>query len=100
LFNTATSGARIWGLLPTAYTFAISRAKLVVDEKCGEILGATMVGLEMTELLPELTSAQMMELTLAEIARNVHAYPTLPEVLMEVANVAEGNGNSYIAIGN
>ncbi|MFH1524072.1 MAG: dihydrolipoyl dehydrogenase, partial [Chloroflexota bacterium] len=66
--------------------------KLIVDEKFGEILGATMVGPEVTELLPELTLAHMMELTPAEIARNVHAHPTLSEVLMEAAHVAEGQG--------
>ena len=64
--------------------------KLVVDEKYGEILGAHMVGPEVTELLPELTLAHMMELTPAEIARNVHAHPTLSEVLMEAAHAAEG----------
>ena len=65
--------------------------KLVVDEKLGEILGATMVGPEVTELLPELTLAHMMELTPAEIARNVHAHPTLSETLMEAAHVVEGS---------
>jgi len=66
--------------------------KLLVDSKYGEILGAHMIGPEVTELLPELTIAQMMELTPAEIARNVHAHPTLSEVLMDVAHVAEGHG--------
>jgi dihydrolipoamide dehydrogenase len=65
--------------------------KLVTDEKYGEILGATMVGPEVTELLPELTLAQMMELTPAEIARNVHAHPTLSEALMEAAHAAHGS---------
>ncbi len=64
--------------------------KLVVDEKYGELLGASMIGPEVTELLPELTLAQMMELTPAEIARNVHAHPTLSEALMEAAHGAEG----------
>ena len=64
--------------------------KLVVDEKDDAILGAHMIGPEVTELLPELTLAQMMELTPAEIARNVHAHPTLSETLMEVAHAAEG----------
>jgi len=65
--------------------------KIVVDEKYGEILGASMIGPEVTELLPELTLAHMMELTPAEIARNVHAHPTLSEVLMEAAHGAEGS---------
>ncbi len=65
--------------------------KLIIDEKYGEILGAHMIGPEVTELLPELTIAQMMELTAAEIARNVHAHPTLSEVLMEAAHAVEGH---------
>ncbi len=66
--------------------------KLIVEEKYGELLGATLVGPEVTELLPELTLAHMLELTPAEIARNVHAHPTLSETLMEAAHVAEGMG--------
>jgi dihydrolipoamide dehydrogenase len=65
--------------------------KLVVDSKYGEILGAHMIGPEVTELLPELTLAQMMELTPVEIARNVHTHPTLSEVLMEAAHGVDGH---------
>lgn len=65
--------------------------KIITDAKYGEILGAQMIGPEVTELLPELTISQMMELTTAEIARNVHAHPTLSEVLMEAAHSAEGH---------
>ncbi len=60
--------------------------KLVTDAKYGEILGAHMLGPEVTELLPELTLAHFAELTAHEIARNVHAHPTLSEALMEVAH--------------
>ncbi len=60
--------------------------KLVTDARYGEILGAHMVGPEVTELLPEYTLAHFAELTAEEIARNVHAHPTLSEVLMEVAH--------------
>ncbi|MFN2235902.1 MAG: dihydrolipoyl dehydrogenase [Anaerolineales bacterium] len=65
--------------------------KIISDKKYGEILGASMIGPEVTELLPELTLAQMMELTPAEIGRNVHAHPTLSEVLMEAAHATEGH---------
>jgi dihydrolipoamide dehydrogenase len=65
--------------------------KLVTDARYGEILGAHLIGPEVTELLPELTLSQMMELTPAEIARNVHAHPTLSETLMEAAHAAEGH---------
>jgi len=65
--------------------------KIIIEAKFGEILGAHMIGPEVTELLPELTLARMMELTPAEIARNVHAHPTLSETLMELAHVLEGH---------
>jgi dihydrolipoamide dehydrogenase len=65
--------------------------KLITDEKYGEILGAHLIGPDVSELLPELTLAQRMELTSAEIARNVHAHPTLSEALMEAAEGAEGH---------
>ncbi len=64
--------------------------KIISDARYGEILGAHMVGPEVTELLPELTLAQFAELTAEEIARNVHAHPTLSEVLMEAAHGVEG----------
>ncbi len=69
--------------------------KLLTDAKYGEILGAHMVGPEVTELLPEYTLAQVAELTAEEIARNVHAHPTLSEVLMEAAH---GIVDDYIHI--
>jgi len=65
--------------------------KIVTDEKYGEILGAHMIGPEVTELLPELTLAHLMELTPHEIARNVHAHPSLSEVIMEAAHAATGS---------
>lgn len=64
--------------------------KIIADAKYGEILGAHMVGPDVTELLPELTLAHNAELTAEEIARNVHAHPTLSEVLMETAHGVEG----------
>lgn len=67
-------------------------AKLVVEEKTGEVLGASLIGPEVSELLPELTLAQANELTVTEIARNVHTHPTLSEVLLEAAEAAEGHG--------
>jgi dihydrolipoamide dehydrogenase len=70
-------------------------AKIITDSKYGEILGAHLIGPEVSELLPELTLAQQMELTAEQIAKNVHAHPTLSEVLMEAA---EGIDNKPIQI--
>lgn len=64
--------------------------KIISDAKYGEILGAHMIGPEVSELLPELTLAQSMELTAEEIAHNIHAHPTLSEVIMEAAEGVEG----------
>lgn len=65
--------------------------KIISDAKYGEILGAHMVGPMVTELLPELTLAHNMELTAEEIARNVHAHPTISETIMEAAHGVEGS---------
>jgi dihydrolipoamide dehydrogenase len=65
--------------------------KIIADANYGEILGAHLVGPGVTELLPELSLAQFMEITPEEIARTVHSHPTLSEVLMEAAHAVEGN---------
>jgi dihydrolipoamide dehydrogenase len=65
--------------------------KVVADAKYGEILGLAMIGPDVTELLPELTLAQMWDLTAEEVARNVHAHPTLSEALKEVAHGISGH---------
>ena len=60
--------------------------KIVADATSGEILGASLVGPEVTELLPQLILARNNELTPDEIARSVHAHPTLSEAVMEAAH--------------
>jgi dihydrolipoamide dehydrogenase len=65
--------------------------KIFADKKYGELLGASMVGPDVSELLPELTLAQKMELTAEEIARNIHSHPTLSEVVMEAAHGVNGS---------
>jgi len=66
-------------------------AKIVADSVSGEILGAHLVGPEVTELLPELVLARNWELTPDEIARSVHAHPTLSEAVMEAAHDVFGS---------
>jgi dihydrolipoamide dehydrogenase len=65
--------------------------KLLTDTKYGEILGAHMIGPDVTELLPELTAAQLWDLTAHELARNVHAHPTLSEAVKEAIHGAAGH---------
>lgn len=70
---------------------AVGFVKLISDKKYGELLGAHMIGPDVTELLPELTLARNAELTSEEIARNVHAHPTLSEAIKEAAHGLEGH---------
>ncbi|MEO3810429.1 dihydrolipoyl dehydrogenase [Sphaerisporangium sp. B11E5] len=65
--------------------------KLLSDEKYGELLGAHLIGPEVTELLPELTLAQQWDLTVHEVARNVHAHPTLGEAIKEAVHGLAGH---------
>jgi len=65
--------------------------KLIADETYGELLGGHLIGPEVTELLPELTLAQKWDLTAAELARNVHAHPTLSEALQEAIHGLQGH---------
>jgi len=65
--------------------------KLVADAKHGEILGVHMIGPDVTELLPEWTLAQLWDLTADEVARNIHAHPTLSEALKEIAHGITGH---------
>jgi dihydrolipoamide dehydrogenase len=65
--------------------------KLVADAKHGEILGVHMIGPDVTELLPELTLAQLWDLTAEEVARNIHGHPTLSEAIKEVAHGISGH---------
>jgi dihydrolipoamide dehydrogenase len=60
--------------------------KIIAEEHSGEIVGAVIVGPEATELLPELVLARAAELTPEEIARTMHAHPTLNEAIMEAAH--------------
>ncbi|MFV2174716.1 dihydrolipoyl dehydrogenase [Actinomadura sp. LOL_016] len=65
--------------------------KVISDAKYGEILGAHLIGPEVTELLPELTLAQQWDLTVHEVARNVHAHPTLGEAVKEAVHGLAGH---------
>src|SRR3954467_8731211 len=65
--------------------------KIVADAKYNEILGAHMIGPDVTELLPALTLAQRWDLTADEVARNVFAHPTLSEAVKEAVEGIAGH---------
>jgi dihydrolipoamide dehydrogenase len=64
--------------------------KFVVDAKYGEILGCHIVGPQATDLLAEPALAISAELPIEELARTVHAHPTLYEAIWEAASMAAG----------
>ena len=59
--------------------------KILSDARTDEVLGVHMVGPEVTELIAETTLAIEMGATTEDIARTIHAHPTLPEAVMEAA---------------
>ena len=59
--------------------------KLVADADTDEVLGVHMVGPEVTELIAEAALAIEMGATSEDLARTIHAHPTLPEAMMEAA---------------
>ncbi|MFJ4101686.1 dihydrolipoyl dehydrogenase [Amycolatopsis japonica] len=70
---------------------AVGFVKILSDGEHGELLGAHLIGPEVTELLPELTLAQQWDLTVHEISRNVHAHPTLGEAVKEAVHGLAGH---------
>jgi dihydrolipoamide dehydrogenase len=64
--------------------------KLVTDSKYGELLGAHMIGPEVTELLGELSLAKVLEGTTLELGWAIHPHPSMSEMLKEAALAAQG----------
>jgi dihydrolipoamide dehydrogenase len=64
--------------------------KLIFDAKYGEVLGAHMIGSNVTEMIAELVTARKLETTGHEIVKSVHPHPTMSEAVMEAAAAAYG----------
>ncbi len=62
--------------------------KLVFDAKYGELLGAHMIGANVTELIAEMVVSKKLETTAHEIIKSVHPHPTMSEAIMEAAAAA------------
>ena len=65
--------------------------KIIADAKYNEIIGAALIGPDVTELLPALTLAQKWDLTADEVARNIFAHPTLSEAVKEAIEGIAGH---------
>ncbi|MCU4165963.1 dihydrolipoyl dehydrogenase [Carboxylicivirga caseinilyticus] len=64
--------------------------KLIFDAKYGELLGAHLIGANVTEMIAELVTARKLETTGHEIIKAVHPHPTMSEAVMEAAAAAYG----------
>ena len=64
--------------------------KLVFDTKYGELLGAHLIGDNVTEMIAELVMARKLETTGHEIIKAIHPHPTMSEAIMEAAAAAYG----------
>jgi dihydrolipoamide dehydrogenase len=64
--------------------------KLVFDAKYGELLGAHMIGGNVTEMISELVVARKLEITGHELLKTIHPHPTMSEAVMEAAAAAYG----------
>ena len=69
----------------------IGFVKVVADAEHNEIIGAHLIGPNVTELLPVLTLAHQWDLTADEVARNVFAHPTLGEAVKEAVHGIAGH---------
>mgnify|MGYP001366437514 CR=1 FL=1 len=62
--------------------------KLVFDARYGELLGAHMIGGNVTEMIAELVVAKKLEITGHELIKSIHPHPTMSEAIMEAAAAA------------
>jgi dihydrolipoamide dehydrogenase len=70
---------------------AVGFVKIVADAEHNEIVGAHLIGPDVTELLPVLTLAQQWDLTADEVSRNIFAHPTLTEAVKEAVHGIAGH---------
>ncbi|MGQ0829604.1 MAG: dihydrolipoyl dehydrogenase [Bacteroidota bacterium] len=64
--------------------------KLIFDAKYGEVLGAHMIGANVTEMIAEIVAIRKLETTGHELIKTVHPHPTMSEAIMEAAAAAYG----------
>jgi dihydrolipoamide dehydrogenase len=64
--------------------------KIIYDAKYGELLGAHMVGMNVTEMIAEIVVARKLETTGHEILKSIHPHPTMSEAIMEATAAAYG----------
>ncbi len=64
--------------------------KIIIDKKYGEILGAHMIGANVTEMIAEIVAARKAEATGHTLLKSIHPHPTMSEAVMEAVADAYG----------
>jgi dihydrolipoamide dehydrogenase len=62
--------------------------KVIYDAKYGELLGAHLIGANVTELIAEIVVAKKLETTGHEVLKAIHPHPTMSEAIMEATAAA------------
>jgi len=77
-----TSGKAKAGGVPEGFV------KIIYDAKYGELLGAHLIGSNVTEMIAEIVVARQLETTGHEMIKSVHPHPTMSEAIMEASAAA------------
>ena len=83
-FPLAAAGAA------TVYGDRIGMIKIVGDATTGAIVGAHAIGAKAADLIAELAVAKSAGIGYPQLARIIHAHPTISEAVMEAARAADG----------
>ncbi len=65
-------------------------AKLIFDEKTDKLIGAHLIGMNVTEMLAQLVVSKKLGATAHQLIKSIHPHPTMSEAIMEAAAAAHG----------
>jgi len=74
--------------------------KLIYDAKYGELLGAHLIGANVTEMIAEIVVARNLETTAIEMIKSIHPHPTMSEAIMEASAAAWGEVIHLLKVSN
>jgi dihydrolipoamide dehydrogenase len=83
-FPLAAAGAA------TIYGDRSGLVKIIGDATTGQIVGASAIGPKAADLIAELAVAKSAGVGYAQLARIIHAHPTISEAVLDAARAADG----------
>ncbi|HKZ41067.1 MAG TPA: hypothetical protein VJ044_08895, partial [Candidatus Hodarchaeales archaeon] len=70
--------------------------KIIADAKNDVVIGIEIVGPNATDLISEAALVIEMSATLEDLGHTIHPHPTLPEMIMEAAELALGKAIHFV----